>query len=105
MKILFDQGVPVPLRVHLQSHSVETAYERQWSNLKNGELLKTAEQNGFDLFVTTDQQLRDQQNLSDYTLAIVVILSTSWPRIQLVIDSICSAIDGAAPGAYIEVEV
>jgi hypothetical protein len=52
-RILFDQGTPAPLRKHLGNHSVETAYERGWSQLENGELLSTAQAPGFDLFLTT----------------------------------------------------
>ena len=48
MKILFDQGTPVPLRHHLSPHTVETAYEKGWSDLKNGDLLARAEAEGFD---------------------------------------------------------
>ena len=62
MRILFDQGTPVPLREHLPGHSVETAYEMGWSALRNGELLANAEAE-FDLLITTDRNLRDQQNL------------------------------------------
>jgi hypothetical protein len=58
MKILFDQGTPVPLRQHLSSHTVETAYEKGWSGLRNGDLLARAEAEGFDALVTTDQNLR-----------------------------------------------
>ena len=43
MKVLFDQGTPVPLRGYLSNHVVETAYERGWNNLKNGDLLARAE--------------------------------------------------------------
>jgi hypothetical protein len=56
MKILFDQGTPVPLRHYLQSHEVTTAFELGWSTLSNGELLRPAEAS-FDLLITTDQQL------------------------------------------------
>ncbi len=63
MKILFDQGTPVPLRRHLSGHDVTTAYEAGWSNLANGDLLRVAEQAGFQVLVTTDQNLRYQQNL------------------------------------------
>ncbi len=52
MRILFDQGTPVPLRELLGSHQVETAFERGWSTLTNGELLAAAEQEGFDVFLT-----------------------------------------------------
>ena len=52
MRILFDQGTPVPLRKLLNSHQVETAFERGWSTLANGELLVAAEQERFEVFVT-----------------------------------------------------
>lgn len=58
MKILFDQGTPVPLRRFLSDHVVDTAYEQGWSALTNGDLLSMAEQNGYDLLITTDQNLR-----------------------------------------------
>ena len=48
MKILFDQGTPAPLRRYLAGHSVDTAYERGWSDLRNGDLLTEAEINGYD---------------------------------------------------------
>lgn len=82
MRILFDQGTPVPLREYLSQHQVETTFERGWSTLTNGELLARAEQEGFEIFVTTDQNLIYQQNLGDLKIAIVVLASTSWPHIQ-----------------------
>jgi hypothetical protein len=50
LKVLFDQGTPVPLRNHFSSHHVSTAYELGWATLKNGELLAAAESNGFEVF-------------------------------------------------------
>jgi hypothetical protein len=64
MRILFDQGTPVPLRHTLRDHVVETAYERGWHLLGNGELIEAAEAAAFDVLVTTDQNLRRQQNLA-----------------------------------------
>jgi len=78
MRVLFDQGTPDPLRQSLLGHEVATAYERGWSSLKNGELLDVAEREGYEVFVTTDSNLRYQQNLAGRQLAIVVLLSTSW---------------------------
>ena len=63
MRILFDQGTPVPLREHLAGHGVETAYEKGWSALRNGMLLAKAEAE-FDVLITTDRNLRHQQNLA-----------------------------------------
>jgi hypothetical protein len=60
MKILFDQGTPVPLRRHLTGHRVDTVFERGWSTLENGDLLDTAEQDGYGLLVATDQNLKHQ---------------------------------------------
>ena len=64
MRVLFDQGTPVPLRGKLKGHVVETAYERGWSNLDNGGLLTAAEANSFDILLTTDSNLQHQQNFS-----------------------------------------
>lgn len=58
MRILFDQGTPAPLRHLLRGHEVSTAYERGWSTLKNGELLVAAEDQGLEVLVTTDRNLK-----------------------------------------------
>ena len=105
MKILFDQGVPVPLRRNLLGHTITTAYEQGWSSLTNGNLLKAAEQGGYQLLLPTDQNLRYQQKLADRQLAILVLRSTSWPRIQLRIDAIRNAVEALASGDYVEIEI
>jgi len=105
MKILFDQGTPVPLRQYLTGHSVTTAYEEGWSNLSNGDLLKFAEDNGYQLLVTTDRNLRYQQNLSDRQIVIVVLLSTSWSKIRTQVDEVASIIDRIAVGDYMEISI
>ena len=76
MRILFDQGTPVPLRDLLVGHVVETAYERGWSTLTNGELLDIAEGESFEVLITTDQSLKYQQNLSNRRLGIVALPTT-----------------------------
>ena len=105
MKILFDQGTPAPLRSFLPNHSVVTAYEKGWSTLKNGDLILAAESEGLEVFVTTDSNLKYQQNLQRRTIAIVVLLSTSWPRIQKQLSAVVAAIEGCSPGSYSEVTV
>jgi hypothetical protein len=105
MKILFDQGTPVPLRRHLAGHAVDIAFERGWSNLSNGDLLDAAEYEGYQLLITTDQNLRYQQNLAGRQIAIIVLLSTSWPRIRLRVDGIQAAVDAATSGEYIEISI
>jgi hypothetical protein len=75
---------------------VDTVFECGWATLHNGELLDVAEQEGYELLITTDQNLRHQQDLTDRQLAIIVLLSTSWPRIQLRIDTIQAAVESVA---------
>jgi hypothetical protein len=105
LKVLFDQGTPAPLRKSLVGHEVETAHERGWSALQNGALITAAEAAGFELFVTTDRNLKYQQNLADRRLAIVVLMTTSWPRIRLHVPDVLAAIDNASARSYAEVHV
>lgn len=105
MRVLFDQGTPVPLRQHLPAHSVSTAFDLGWTALKNGELLAQAEAAGFEVLVTTDQNLKYQQNLAGRSIAIVVISTTSWPRIRANVADVCRAVDVASPGVYVEVAI
>ncbi len=101
MKILFDHGTPAPLRWHLAGHDVSTAYEMGWAKLSNGDLLAAAEKS-FEAFVTTDQNLRYQQNLEGRVLAILVLPTTSWPKIQKHIKKISDGVNALTPGAFIE---
>jgi hypothetical protein len=100
--VLFDHGTPQPLRSHLTGHTVDTVYEQGCSTLTNGVLLATAEQAGYDLFITTDQQLHYQQNLAGYRLAILVLRTTSWPTIRLQIDRVQEAVATITAGSYHE---
>jgi len=105
VKVLFDQGTPAPLRKALAGHMVETAFERGWSTLQNGQLIAAAEATGFEVFVTTDRNLKYQQNLTTRTIAIVVLLTTSWPRIERQLPLVVKAIHEAAPAGYLEVHI
>jgi hypothetical protein len=105
VRILFDQGTPVPLRLAIVDHTVSTAYEQGWSTLKNGELLQAAEDAGFEVLVTTDTNLKYQQNLATRKIAVVVLTSTSWPRISAVSDKVIAAIEMTTVGSYVEVTI
>lgn len=105
MRVPFDQGTPVPLRQFLTQHDVSTAFELGWSRLKNGELLDVAESAGFAVFVTTDTNLRYQQDLRGRKIAIVVLSTPSWPRIQQAIEAVTRAVDRAREASFTEVSV
>lgn len=97
MRVLLDHGTPAPLRRALTDHQVATAYEKGWAGLTNGELLAAAE-GAFDVLITTDQNLRYQQNLAGRQLAILVLPSTSWPRLALHTEEIAAAVVALRPG-------
>jgi predicted nuclease of predicted toxin-antitoxin system len=101
MKILFDQGTPAPLRKTLAPHFVSTAFELGWAELENGDLLAAAEK-VFDAFITTDKNLRYQQNLSGRQLAILVLPTTNWPEIQKHLGPVADAVNALRPGDFID---
>lgn len=105
MKILFDHGTPSPLRNHLREHSVDRSAERGWELLENGELIRRAEAEGYEVIVTTDQNMRYQQNLAGSGLAIIVLLSTAWPRVQHRTREIRTALEEVRPGELREVSI
>ncbi|MYD77626.1 MAG: hypothetical protein F4239_01520 [Gammaproteobacteria bacterium] len=105
MKLLFDHGTPSPLRLHLTEHSVDRSAEKGWELLENGDLIQKAEEEGYEVIVTTDQSMQYQQNPADRRLAIVVLMSTAWPRVKNCIQEIRTAIEDVKPGQVIEVPI
>lgn len=91
----------MPLRRELTGHHVVTAYEMGWARLKNGELLKAAEAS-FEGFITTDQNLRYQQNLTGRRLAILILPTTSWPKIKAYAAEVVAAVNELRPGEFRE---
>ena len=106
MRIVFDKNVPVGVRRFLSKHEVRTFVEMQWHpQLENGELLKTAEASGFDVLVTSDQNIRHQQNLTGRKLALVVLGSNIWPVVRDHGAAIAAKVDAATPGGYEFIEM
>jgi hypothetical protein len=71
-----------------------------WDELVNGDLINAAEQAGFELMVTGDQNLRYQQNLLGRRLALVVLLANHWPTVRQNLQAIVEAVNKATPGSY-----
>ena len=105
MKLLFDQGTPVPLRKFLRGHQTDTAAELGWSAIGNGELIAAAEAAGYDAIITTDQNLKYQQNLDVRVISIVVLKTTSWPRIERSVGTVVSEIESMTPKGYKEIDI
>jgi len=105
MRILFDQGVPRGLTASLRGHEVTEARKLKWERISNGELLELAEGAGFDLLLTTDKNVRYQQNLADRKISIVVLENSPWWLVRQHLDAIAAAVNAATPGSYKEVEI
>ena len=105
MRVLFDNGVPRGVAAGLLEHDVAEARSLGWDTLRNGELLQAAESAGFDVFLTTDRNLRYQQNLTGRRLAIVVLGNSRWRLVRRAIADIAAAISASAPGDLREVEI
>jgi len=104
MKVLLDENLPHKLRLHLVRHETVTVAYLGWGGLKNGELLKAAEDAGFDVFVTGDRALVHQQNLGARKIAVVSLSANNWPIIKNHVARIASAIDSARSGSFVRVE-
>ena len=105
MRILFDHGTPSGIVRSLAGHEVTEAIERGWDRISNGELLTTAEAAGFELLVTTDKNIRYQQNLKGRRIAIVVLGNSAWRVVRNHLDRVAAAVNAATPGSYAEVEI
>lgn len=105
MRVLFDQGVPRGLAAALCGHQVTEARKRGWEKISNGELLKLAEDAGFDLLVTTDKNVRYQQNLAGRRISIVVLGNSPWWLVRQHLDRIVAALNMALAGSYTEVDI
>jgi predicted nuclease of predicted toxin-antitoxin system len=106
LRIVFDKNVPVGVRRFLPKHEVRTVVEMQWHpQLENGELLDAAEAAGFDVMVTSDQNIRYQQNLTGRKLALVVLGSNIWPVVRDHGVAIATKVDGATLGSYDFIEM
>ena len=106
MKILLDESVPQKLRLLITgSHTTVTVWFQGWSGLKNGALLDAAEEEGFDLFITADQEMSFQQNLTGRKMALLVLSTNNWDFIKASMVKITAAVNATRSGGYIEVKI
>lgn len=105
MLVLFDNGTPRGIARSLHRHTVTETRELGWDKLRNGDLLDAAETAEFDVLLTTDKNIRYQQNLTRRRIAIVVLGKGRWRLIVPVLAQIIEAITEATPGGYTEVNI
>jgi hypothetical protein len=100
VKVLLDENLAHRLRMNLGAHEVFTINYKGWAGLKNGELLRTAENDGIEVFLTGDQTLSYEQNLTGRTIAIVALSSVEWDILKHHLSLIIAALDNAQPGTF-----
>ena len=105
MRVFFDECVPRPLLKLLTGHEVKTAQDMGWNRMKNGELIRTAEAEGFDVFVTSDKNLQYQQNLRGREIALLVLSTNHWPALAKECALVRSALASLQPGQYIDLAI
>ena len=105
MKILFDNGTPKPIARCLTGHEVTFARRIGWHELENGDLINQAEAAGFEVLVSTDKNIRYQQNLTGRKIALVILGNQQWPLVKLHLDEIAAVVNAATQGGFAEVEI
>jgi hypothetical protein len=102
VKILLDESVPRLLKLRLPHLDISTVQELGWAGVRNGELLRRAEEQ-FDIFVKADQNLRYQQNLSGRTIAILVLPSNQVPLVAQLVPAVEALLTTIQPGTVVDV--
>jgi hypothetical protein len=99
LRVLLDKSVPFGVKQCLSHHALDTVAAKGWSSLSNGRLLQAAEAQ-FDVFVTCDQNIVHQQNMSKIQIAKVVIDTNLWPIIKADLMPITQAVEAATPNSF-----
>ena len=104
MRVLLDEDVPYPLGRQLPGHQVSTVAGLGWGGVKNGALLKLLAAEGFEIFVTGDKNLQNQQTITGRPLAVVVLSTIHWPVLRRHIPAVVQGIELAITGTVILVQ-
>lgn len=106
MRILLDEQLPRQLAPYLVGHDARTVQQESWAGLKNGALLTKAEDAGFSVFLTGDQSLQFQQNISKRRLGVVVLCAVSNALEDLLplVPAALTAIGAVQPGQAVRIE-
>jgi hypothetical protein len=106
VRVLLDEQLPRQLVPHLVGHDVRTVQQESWAGFKNGALLTQAETARFSVFLTGDQNLEFQQNISKRRLGVVVLCADSNALEDLLplIPAALTAIEAVQPGEVVRVQ-
>ncbi len=102
MKIIIDECVTHIVKKRLPHRQIKTVQEMNWAGVKNGELLKLVEAD-FEIFITSDKNLRYQQNLQNRRFSIILLPSNQVPAIEKLLPQIDEALENIQPNDFIEI--
>ena len=104
MKVLFDEDVPGKLARFLPQREIHTVVSMRWGSIKNGTLLELIAQEGFDVFLTGDKNMENQQRLESRSFAVLVMSAINWPVVSHHVRTISMAHDDARPGTAASID-
>ncbi len=105
MWVLFDNGTPKQIEASLAGHQVSRAAQLGWGALENGELIAKAEAEGYEVLLSTDKNIKYQQNLGVRRISLVVLGNQNWPLVRPYLSQIVAAVNSSKPGTYVEVPI
>lgn len=105
MKVLLDQNVNSRFALLLPDHEVISAYKMGWAELKNGDLISSAEAFEFDAIITADKNLQYQQNITGRRISILILKSRylTWPHISPLGPKVSAVLQDLTPGLFLTI--
>lgn len=101
-RVLLDHCVPRGVAKELPHCEVKTAFHQGWAALKDGELLRAAQNAGFEVFITSDKNIRHQQQIAGVPLAIMP--TNRLQSLLSLFSLIAQTVDAARPGSFHEIK-
>ena len=99
IRILPEQNAPLGLRRSLAQYEIVPARRMGWAEIDNGTLIRAAQEAGFAIMITCDRNIRYQQNLTDWRIALIELTTGTWPVLRNQLDLVVEAIEAATPGS------
>ncbi|MBH8572001.1 hypothetical protein I8752_02925 [Nostocaceae cyanobacterium CENA369] len=104
MKIILDENLPKALKHYLSAYEVTTVQEQGWTGVKNGELMMRID-GVYDIFLTSDKNLKYQQNLSRRSIAIIELPTNRLKLLSTITDKILAEVESISSGMYVQISL
>lgn len=102
-RVLADHNVPRPLVRLLTAFNIKRAAECGWAELRNGKLLAAAEDNGFEVLLTGDQSIPDENEIAALKIGLVTMSDNHWNIVRDYVPAIAEALHKVKPGQVLPV--